>query len=96
LAKKFHPAYQKLSYGAKKMMHRNSNQVMGKDMNTPCDFIICWTKDGKATGGTGQAIRIATSMGIPVYNLKTHDIPDLYKILEIDYDINTYVGKGLF
>jgi hypothetical protein len=38
---------------------------------SPSEFVICWTKDGKASGGTGQAIRIAKAYGIPVRNL--HD-----------------------
>lgn len=44
-------------------------------------FVICWTPDGateadhtgRETGGTGQAIRIANIMGIPVYNLKNKE-----------------------
>lgn len=31
---------------------------------------ICVDKDGKANGGTGQAIRIAEYYNIPVFNLK--------------------------
>ena len=48
---------------------RNTNQVFGKDLKTPVDFVIAWTKDGKATGGTGQAIRYAEGKKIPVINL---------------------------
>lgn len=32
-------------------------------------FVVCWTKDGRASGGTGQAIRLAQAFGIPVHNL---------------------------
>ena len=31
--------------------------------------VICWTPRGEVTGGTGQAIRIANSLNIPVHNL---------------------------
>ena len=48
---------------------RNTNQVFGKKLDSPVDFVIAWTKDGKDTGGTGQAIRYATGKGIPVINL---------------------------
>lgn len=70
MAARFHPAHERLSAGAKKMMARNCCQVMGQDLNTPSEFVICWTKDGKASGGTGQAIRIAEHFQIPVWNLK--------------------------
>ena len=65
----FHPVPHKLSFGTQKMMDRNAMQILGYDGNTPVDFIVCWTKDGKASGGTGQAIRIANYFKIPVYNL---------------------------
>jgi hypothetical protein len=58
-----------LSYGAKKLMARNCHQVLGQDLKTPVDFIVCWTKNGNINGGTGQALRIAKKLNIPVYNL---------------------------
>lgn len=59
------------------LMARNTNQVFGRDLDTPVDFVICWTPDGiehhsgrtKSTGGTGQAIEIASRKGIPVINM---------------------------
>ena len=50
-------------------MGRNGYQVLGYDLKTPSKFLICWTKDGKETGGTAQAMRIAKDYKIPVYNL---------------------------
>ena len=73
MARKFHPAGERLKAGALKMMSRNCYQVLGPDLKSPVDFVVCWTKDGKASGGTGQAIRIADSIGIPVFNLKNQD-----------------------
>jgi len=77
IAKIFHPGWDRLSDGAKKLMARNVMQVLGPDLNTPSNFVICWTKDGcinedersNKTGGTGQAIAIASRYGIPVFNL---------------------------
>lgn len=70
LTEKFHPNPRKLGQAAKLFMSRNANQVLGRHLNDPVDFILCWTSDGKDSGGTGQAIRIARSMGIPVFNVK--------------------------
>lgn len=69
LAKKHHPAWDKLSGPAKKLMGRNSHQVMGADLQTPVDVVICWTPGGGMSGGTSQALRIALDHGIPIINL---------------------------
>jgi hypothetical protein len=66
VAKYYHPAWERLSQGGQRLMMRNVCQVLGIDLNTPVDFIICWTKDGKASGGTGQALRIAKEYDIPI------------------------------
>ena len=79
IAKIYHPNYEGLSNGAKTLMARNSQQIFGSDMKTPVEFVVCWTKDGKASGGTGQCIRVATYYKIPVYNLKNEqDIQKLF------------------
>ena len=70
IAKEFHPAWDRLSQGAKKLHTRNVYQILGQDLRSPAAFVICWTKDGKATGGTGQAIRIADANHVSVFNLK--------------------------
>ena len=66
MAAKFHPAWDRCSRGAKALHARNCHQVLGFDLKTPSEFVICWTRDGKASGGTGQAIRIAEHHKIPV------------------------------
>lgn len=69
IAERFHPTWNKCNDAAKKLMARNSYQVLGADLQTPCNLVICWTKDGKASGGTGQALRIAEHYGIKIINL---------------------------
>ena len=65
----FHPSPFRLKKGGIMLMARNYRQVVG--LNEPnSEFIVCWTKDGKDSGGTGQAIRIAKSLGIAIINLK--------------------------
>lgn len=72
----FHPFPDALSAYAWQLMNRNAMQILGRDGDTPVDFVVCWTKDGKASGGTGQAIRIAESLDITVYNLYNSDEVD--------------------
>jgi hypothetical protein len=69
IAEKYHPAWGRLSPAVRKLMARNVHQILGWDLRVPSDFIVCWTADGKASGGTGQALRIGTACRIPIYNL---------------------------
>lgn len=68
-AKKYHPCWHKLSAPARALIARDSYQILGYDLKTPVDFIVCWTPGGKMKGGTAQAIRIAKESSIPVFNL---------------------------
>jgi hypothetical protein len=69
LVRRFHPSPGKLTDGGWAMMRRNAYQVLGHDLNDPVDAVVCWTRDGAVTGGTGHAIRIAAHRGIPVINM---------------------------
>lgn len=72
IAKQFHPYWNNLKDGDKKLQARNSHQVLGEDLDTLSKFIICWTKNGKGQGGTGQAIRIAKHYNIPIFDVGAH------------------------
>lgn len=76
IAEKYHPYWHNLKEGARKLQARNSHQVLGWDLETLSKFIICWTKNGKGQGGTGQAIRIAKAYGIPVFDAGKFDSVD--------------------
>ena len=81
LAEEHHPNWKRLGSGAKLLMARNCQQILGPNLDDPVEFVICWTKDGcykdeqrsNITGGTGQAISIACNNNIPVFNLKNPD-----------------------
>lgn len=66
----FHGAPDRLKPYARQLMNRNAMQILGEDGNTPVEMVVCWTKDGKSSGGTGQALRIAEYYSIPIFNLK--------------------------
>jgi len=80
IAARFHSAWSTLKNDGVRALHaRNVHQILGADLRTPSRFILCWTPDGadgvkvptsQATGGTGQAIRIAVAWKIPVFNLR--------------------------
>jgi hypothetical protein len=65
-----HPKWSSLREPVKKLMTRNSAQILGRGTGEPIsEFVICWTPEGRGGGGTGQAIRVARSFGVPVYDL---------------------------
>jgi hypothetical protein len=61
--------FAKLSSGAKKLHGRNVYQVLGKELDNPSLFLICWTKRGETIGGTATAIKLAKLHGIPIINV---------------------------
>lgn len=69
VAQHFHPNWNACSNAAKNLHTRNVPQICGADMNTPVTCVICWTPNGKSGGGTGQAIRIARNLEIPIFDL---------------------------
>ncbi len=78
----FHPRWDRVSSGARKLQSRNGHQVLGEKLNDPSTLVVAWTVDGEATGGTGQAIRFAEEFGIPVVNLKRRrDLEALIAVL---------------
>ena len=97
IAAKCHPAWLTLSEPVKLLMARNTMQVLGEDCHTPSEFVICWTKDGvtdgkkttRITGGTGQAIRVATAYNVPVYNLNTKDLKQLFVTMGNELNIDS-------
>lgn len=66
-----------VSDGVKRLMARNVQQILGRNLDQPANFVVCWTRDGcesaatrhRRTGGTGQAIAVATKFDIPVVNM---------------------------
>lgn len=68
-AASFHPAWDRCSHGARLLHARNCHIVLGPDLTDPVKFIVAWTPQGKGGGGTGQALRIAARMKIPVFDL---------------------------
>ncbi len=69
LASEFHPNWKAIQGYSKGLMGRNMMIICGKNLDKPVDFVICWTPNGAQDGGTGQALRYAQHLGIPVYNL---------------------------
>lgn len=75
LSSKYHPNWYACSSYVKKLHGRNAMIILGADLNTPVDLVVCWTKGGRGEGGTGQALRIAKDYGIAIHDLgKKYDV----------------------
>ena len=77
IAAKFHPMWKTLSFPVRSLMARNAHQVLGPTLEHKSNVVICWTPDGcedyhhrsRETGGTGLAISLASSIGVPIVNM---------------------------
>lgn len=78
LAKKAHPAYDKVKETVQLLIARASHLVLGTNLRDPVKFIVCYSEDGveeaakrtAKTGPAGQLITIAKEHNIPIFNLK--------------------------
>jgi hypothetical protein len=73
LASSVHPAWDKCNEWAKGMHSRNCHQILGYNLDSPVDAVICWTPNGKVVGGTATAIKLAVKYNIPIFNLGESD-----------------------
>lgn len=77
-----HPKGEYLRGFAREAHIRNMYQVLGVDLNTPSEFLICYaTTDisGNVMGGTASAWKLAKRYHIPCYNLAVKgDLEKLY------------------
>ena len=79
---RLHPSYTTLSQAVIKLHARNF-MILKK-----AQFVVCYTPGGKEIGGTGQAIRIAKSLDIIIYNLgDQYTLTNFEKSLEKRKDI---------
>jgi hypothetical protein len=103
ISKNFHPNWNKLSDGAKKLMARNAHIILGLDLVSPVDFVVyCAPLDdvGNVKGGTGQGIRIANHYNIPTYNILVEkdmdSLRELYTKLECTHIMYTITPLSIF
>lgn len=77
VAKMFHPTFDTMKKGVQAFLARNARLILGHEMKSPTNFLICWTDDGceslrektSATGFVGHPIAIASAAHVPIYNL---------------------------
>lgn len=76
LAARFCPDWNRLDQRRRALLARDGQQVLGGDLREPVELVLCWTPEGDLdglgarAGGTGQALRIAHTLGVEVLNLQ--------------------------
>lgn len=81
-AAQFHPAWNDCNDYSKMLHGRNSAIMLGAALDLPVKFVVCWTPNGEVIGGTGQALRIAEAMQIPVFNFFADPILTYHAIFQ--------------
>lgn len=81
LVKDIHPAFDKLTKTSCLLHQRNIHQILGQDLQTPSEFVICYTWNGKAVGGTATAMNLAKRLGIPVYNFYNDGVEKFIELM---------------
>jgi len=86
-AAKYHPSWGSCKLYVRMLHGRNSMIMLGQDLDSPVDCVICYTPNGRVEGGTGQAMRIAKDMDIPIYNLYNMTASEILNVLEDDHHV---------
>ena len=82
IASEVHPAWDRCNEWARGMHSRNCHQILGYDLQSPVDAVICWTPDGAVVGGTRTALLLAQDAGIPIFNLGVKDKNDVLQSIK--------------
>lgn len=87
--KKVQVPWERLKDTTKMLMSRNCFQIGGPDFKTTTKLVVCWTSDGKESGGTGQALRLATMLKVPIINLyNPKNVEQVESWIDADIDPN--------
>lgn len=66
-----HPAWDKCNETAKHYHGRNVQIILGKNLDTPVEFVIYWTPHISPSGGTRTGVMLAKENNIPTFNLRS-------------------------
>jgi len=69
MAASIHPAWHRCGRVARLLHGRNCMIILGRDLKTPVEFVVCWLHPEATRGGTLLGVNLAKKNGIPVYNL---------------------------
>jgi hypothetical protein len=65
--------------GTRRRYARDVPQILGRDLATPSDLVLCWTPPGGPPEGTRIALYLARHCAIPVANLNDSAVRDEWR-----------------
>lgn len=68
IAKRIHPNWKACNKFARNAHARNAHQILGSDLNSPVNAVLCYTDNAEFVGGTRTALILATEFNIPIFN----------------------------
>jgi hypothetical protein len=86
LAANYVPYWGQLKRSVKQLHARNMHQILGWELDSPAQFVLCWTPGGKLVGGTAVALRVALDRDIPIYNFGVPRTPKQLQELEDQFE----------
>lgn len=92
IARLLHPNGKNLDPYALELHARNTYQIIGQNLNSPVQFVVCWTEGGRGEGGTGQALRLAKMLNIPILDFGVYDTQEGWYQMA-DYICSMYGAK---
>jgi len=81
MAAKYHPKWKFLRQGARKLHTRNVG-ILFPEPHTPVKMVIAWPSQKPGGGGTGQGMRIAEGLGIPLVDISNAGRTELFHLCE--------------
>jgi hypothetical protein len=84
IAERYHPMWSACDANARKLHARNGMILLGENLETPCNVVVCYAPGGNKKGGTSQGIRIAEAYHIPILNMFDKDV---FLYLKDHYDL---------
>lgn len=73
LAQKYHPAWDRCSPAAQRLLARNVPIILGEFFEDPVTCVITWLPTPTYQGGTRHALNIADDYKIPVFDLNIRE-----------------------
>ena len=90
IARLLHPNGKNLSPEVLELHARNTYQILGQDLNTPVMWLYAGLRaGGRGEGGTGQALRLAKMLNIPIIDYGVYNTAEDWWKLS-DYIISVY------
>jgi len=77
--------YNRMMRPTKLLFARNQQQILGENLDSPTNFMVCWTPGGNLEGGTRIAIQSAIRNKVPYMNLGHFKTVEEQKIAFFDF-----------